>query len=246
MKHETYIPNANMNYNGETISINVPMNGEEMTRLAKALEIKFDAVTAKYGTGALPVFTTWEQFDNASDTIKTAILEKMVWKQGFRSVRMIWNHTGDACDYYIMNNIGYVFENHETVVSELFIRLATYYRAKYPNNYRKAIRCASLSALMYCIRKDHDSRLTALEKVNPENGESYFVCDTETRTHDGMQTDTEREAILNVTIDRMTERESICAKMYMDGYTLTEIGKSVGVSHTMVRKILQGMGKYFD
>lgn len=96
------------------------------------------------------------------------------------------------------------------------------------------------------IRKTIDkAKLVSLQKLT-EDGDSTiesFLGYADRRIEDNAENVSIFES---VAVKRMTARERAVLKLSMEGATVREIGKRLGISHVMVLKIKKGMRKHLE
>ena len=167
--------------------------------------------------------TDWNEYNSMEDGDKNDLLTRCVISKGFSSVQKIKAKKADTADYLYVNNIGYVMNNIPHIVSDVFVRIETQYKTKYPHNVHRAVRCAIANSIYHC-KKDDYSNASALYKEE-EDGKEVCVIDTENESCKPYEINVESYAILLASIDSLTERERFIIQSIMDGYTREETAK---------------------
>lgn len=237
------------------IRVEINNDEERLAKVEKALKIlaKQNAVSYRNKNANIINENDWSEYDNMNDEDKNDLLTKMVINRGFKSVQKIRNHKGENADYIYVNNISYVIENFPHIVADMYARIESYYKMKYPHNVHHAIRCAVANSIYHCKEDDHDTKTTALFVVNDE-GEERCVVDTEGERSKDYEINVEEKAIFNATIHSMKYYDQCIAYDHMDGYQNKEIGirvhykwnaKETTVSGQAIGKEIRTMKKYF-
>jgi hypothetical protein len=167
--------------------------------------------------------TDWNEYNAMEDGDKNDLLTRCVISKGFSSVQKIKNHKADSADYMYINNIGYVMSNISHIVADTFVRIESQYKAKYPHNVHRAVRCAIANSIYHC-KKDDYSNATALYK-DMEDGKEVCIIDTENESCKPYEINVETYSILLAEIDTLTERERFIIQSIVDGYTREETAK---------------------
>lgn len=224
------------------IKVTIGTEKERMDKVEKALnKLAIIHEKAMNNKKADICDTDWNEYDTMNGEDKNDLLTRIVIRRGYSAVQKIRQKSGEKADYIFVDNIDYIRHNFMHVVSDMYARVEDVYKMKYPHNVHRALRCAVANSIYHCKEDDHDTKTTALYKVNSD-GEEYCIVDTENERARDYEVDTEERAIFNVTIDSMEPIDNIIARENMYGYENKEIGNHLFYKHTMVKKPMTGQG----